>query len=133
MPAEPAAPLPLPTALAALLGFQLAGETIALALSGILPGLAFPGPVIGMALFLALMAVRGGPGAGLDATASGLLSHLSLLFVPAAVGIVRHGDMIARAGLALGAALIVSTVVTLLVTVGVFLAVKRWREGGIDS
>lgn len=119
----------LPAAFAALLGFQLVGETLAVAISSAFPGVAVPGPVVGMALFLAFLFWRGGPGESLDATTGGVLRHLSLLFVPAAVGIVRHGDVLASAGLAIALALIVSTALTLLVTVGLFLAVKR-RSGG---
>ncbi len=121
--------LSIPTAFAALLGFQLAGETLAALLREASAGMALPGPVIGMALFLAFLFWRGGPGDSLDAAASGMLRHLSLLFVPAAVGIVRHGETIASAGVAIVLALVVSTLLTLLVTVGVFLAVKRWSGG----
>lgn len=124
--------LSIPAAFAALLGFQLAGETVAVVLRQVSAGIALPGPVIGMALFLAFLFWRGGPGDSLDATAGGILRHLSLLFVPAAVGIVRHGETIASAGVAIVVALIVSTALTLLVTVGVFLLVKRW-SGGHDG
>lgn len=129
--ASPDGEISVPAALAALLGFQLAGEAIALTLAQAMPGVAFPGPVIGMALFLAFLFRRGGPGASLDATAGGILRHLSLLFVPAAVGIVRHGETIASAGVAIALALVVSTALTLLVTVGVFLLVKR--RGNADG
>lgn len=121
------AELSVPAAFAALLAFQLAGETAAAAVAQSFPGVAVPGPVLGMALFLAFLFWRGGPGDSLDATAVGILKHLSLLFVPAAVGIVRHGETIASAGVAIGLALVVSTVLTLVVTVGVFLLVKRWQ------
>lgn len=122
--------LSVPAAFAALLGFQLAGETLAALLRQATAGVAFPGPVIGMALFLAFLFWRHGPGESLDATAGGILRHLSLLFVPAAVGIVRHGETIASAGIAILVALVLSTVLTLMVTVGVFLLVKRWSSGG---
>lgn len=123
--ASPPAPLNLAGALTALLACQLAGEIIVITLRQLMPGLAFPGPVIGMALLFAVLLWRGGPGNSLDATTSGILRNLSLLFVPAAVGIVQYGPVLAEFGLALAAALIVSTVLTLLVTVGVFLFVAR--------
>ena len=54
-----------------------------------------------------------------------MLGMLSLLFVPAGVGVVQYFGLLSQYGVALAAALIVSTVGTLLATVGVFLAVKR--------
>lgn len=120
--------LSIPAAFAMLLAFQLAGETTAVAVAQLAPGVAAPGPVVGMALFLGFLFWRGGPGGSLDATTGGILRHLSLLFVPAAVGIVRHGETILGAGFAIGLALVVSTVLTLGVTVGVFLLVKRWSN-----
>ena len=122
-----APPLELVGALTAILACQLAGEVIILALRLPFPQLAFPGPVVGMGLMFALLVWRGGPSASLDATAGGILRNLSLLFVPAAVGIVQYGAVLADFGLALAVALIASTVLTLLVTVGVFLLFARRR------
>ncbi|MDP3895371.1 MAG: CidA/LrgA family protein [Mesorhizobium sp.] len=129
----PAAPLNLAGALAALLLCQLAGEVIVLAVRQIMPSLAFPGPVVGMALLFVVLVWRGGPGRSLDATAGGILRNLSLLFVPAAVGIVQYGPVLAEFGLALAVALVVSTALTLLVTVGVFLLVARLAAPGDDE
>jgi holin-like protein len=122
------APLNLAAAVTALLLCQLAGEVIVLALRQVYPALAFPGPVVGMALMFLLLLWRNGPGASLDATAGGILRNLSLLFVPAAVGIVQYGPVLSEFGLALAVALVASTVLTLLVTVGVFLLVVRLRD-----
>jgi len=119
-------PLGIVPALALLLACQLAGEVLVTALRQVFAGLAFPGPVVGMGLLFIVLLVRRGPGRGLEATGGTLLRNLSLLFVPAAVGIVQQGDVIASYGLPLILALVVSTVLTLLVTVGVFLAVARW-------
>lgn len=111
-----------------LLFCQLVGEVLARTLS--LPA---PGPVIGLALLAAALAFwsRRNPQADVDDTdtakaANALLGVLSLLFVPAGVGVVQYFGLLARYGAALGAALIVSTVLTLLATVGVFVLVKRW-------
>ena len=71
-------------------------------------------------------------GPSLDAASGAILRNLSLLFVPAAVGIVQYGSILAEFGIALVAALILSTVLTLLVTVGVFIAVSR-RTGARDG
>ena len=99
---------------------QLAGEVIVRTL-----GITFPGPVLGMGLiFLGLM-VAGRSGPSLDAVADTLLKNLSLLFVPAAVGVVQQAGLIAANWLAISAALIASTILTLLVTVYTFRAVAR--------
>jgi holin-like protein len=99
---------------------QLAGETLVRA-----AGVAFPGPVLGMGLLVVLLAGAGRIGADLEAVADGILKNLSLLFVPAAVGVTQQIDLIATHWLALGAALIGSTLLTLTVTVLVFRGVAR--------
>ncbi len=108
-----------------LLVCQLVGEVAARGLD--LPA---PGPVIGLALLaggLALHARRGGTveGGDVDRAATALLGSLSLMFVPAGVGVVQYFDLLAAQGFALGVSLVVSTALTLLVTVGVFLAAKK--------
>lgn len=95
-------------ALTILLVFQLAGEALALAF-----GLPVPGPVIGMALLFAALAIRGSLSEPLRDTAQGLLAHLSVLFVPAGVGVMVHARLLADQWPALLAALLVSTVLTL--------------------
>lgn len=71
--------------LTVILGFQLLGEAIVRAL-----GLPLPGPVLGMVFFLALLIMRPAFANTVKSTAQGLLAHLSLLFVPAGVGVVGH-------------------------------------------
>jgi holin-like protein len=61
----------------------------------------------------------------LGKAARGLLAALPLLFVPAGVGVVQYLGLLRDQGLALAVALVVSTVATLLATVGVFLLIKR--------
>lgn len=98
-------------ALTVLLVFQLIGEVISLALR-----LPIPGPVIGLALlFLALAARREVPDS-LRNTATGLLQHLSLLFVPAGVGVMVHLSRLREEWLPISLALLVSTVVTIACT-----------------
>lgn len=107
-------------ALTLLLVFQLAGE----ALSRV-AGIAVPGPVIGFAL-LALLLVRSPLAMRRVApTADALLRHLSLLFVPAAVGIIQQAPRLRAEGLAIGVALLVSTIAALAVTALTFRAVAR--------
>jgi len=104
-----------------LLACQLAGEIASQAL--LLP---VPGPVLGMVLLVSLLVWRRQLGPDLEAASGFLLRHLSLFFVPAAVGVMVHGGRIAREWWPLGAAILVSTALTLGVTGVVFQAVARW-------
>jgi len=49
-------------------------------------------------------------------TSLGLLQHLSLLFVPAGVGVMAHWHRLAAEGVAIVVAIIVSTVLALAAT-----------------
>jgi holin-like protein len=98
-------------ALTVLLAFQLAGEALVAWLN--LPA---PGPVVGMALLLVALIIRGGAPKALSETSKGLLSHLSLMFVPAGVGVTLHLTVLADAGAAVGAALVISTLAAIAVT-----------------
>ena len=60
---------------------------------------------------------------------TGLLRHLSLLFVPAGVGIVTQLDALARDWKAIVAAILVSTVLGLAVTGWVMQRLSRGMEG----
>lgn len=94
-----------------LLLYQLAGEVLSQGLA-----LPVPGPVIGMALLFVTLLVRGRVPDALQATSRGILSQLSLLFVPAGVGVMVHAGRIGQEWLAIVAALLGSTVLTLAVT-----------------
>lgn len=109
-------------ALAALLLLQLTGETIAQ-----LTGLPVPGPVIGMALLFLILNGRGALPKPLQTTAETLLSHLSLLFVPAGVGIIQYGALLEKEWLALTVALLLSTLLTVAVTALVMRAIIHWQ------
>ncbi|CCQ72252.1 CidA/LrgA family protein [Magnetospira sp. QH-2] len=94
-----------------LLACQLAGEAVALA-----TGIPVPGPVIGMALLFVGLMIRGSAPEGLQSTANGLLQHLSLLFVPAGVGVMIHLRLLQAEWEAVLVALIASTILTIAVT-----------------
>jgi len=113
---------------------QLAGEVFVRGLS-----LPMPGPVVGLVLLLLLLLVRDrfaalarGPlqGAGVENVSRGLLAHLSLLFVPAGVGVVQKLDLIAAHGIAIVVVLLASVVATLLATVSTFLVASRLLARG---
>lgn len=109
----------VPAALFALLACQLAGEV-----ARNLLGLPVPGPVLGMMLLTAVLAVRRrrrGPGApseasALDRVSGALLKHMGLLFVPAGVGVVAEAAVIRQQWLPLLAGVVGSTVLSLAVT-----------------
>jgi len=103
-----------------ILTCQLAGELAVRSL-----GLPVPGPVLGMLLLLGWLFARGGVSEGLDRTTSALLEHLSLLFVPAGVGVIVHWESIRHQWQALTVALIASTLITLAITALTMLGVQR--------
>lgn len=107
---------------------QLVGEALAYA-----AGLPVPGPVIGMALLLAVLGIGRVSSETIDRTADGLLSHLSLLLVPAGVGVVAQFAVIAAHGWAIGLVVVVSTVITLAATAAAFLAATRWLGAGEEA
>ncbi|MBI1217305.1 MAG: CidA/LrgA family protein [Rhodobacteraceae bacterium] len=117
-------------ALTLILCFQLAGEVISRALH-----LPLPGPVLGMAGLLAAMAIWPRVATQVRPVAQGLLGNLSLLFVPAGVGVVGHLDLLTTEGVPLVLALVVSSVLAITVGALTFRAVARLTggaEGGDD-
>lgn len=120
-------------AITLLLACQLAGEAITMAAD-----LPVPGPVVGMAvLFIGLLIrrrLRAGGDApdipeNLERTATGLLSHLSLLFVPAGVGVMLYLPLIAEEWLAISVALVASTILTIALTALVMARLVRLGSG----
>ena len=103
-----------------LLIYQLAGE-----ISVLLLRIPVPGPVLGMIMLFVTLILRRRSSESLDSASLALLSHLSLLFVPAGVGMMVHFDRIADEWLPIGIALILSTVITMAVTALVMLGSSR--------
>jgi putative effector of murein hydrolase LrgA (UPF0299 family) len=113
---------------------QLAGEIVVRSMAWPIPG-----PVLGMLLLFILLLLRDraalfaiGPlqGGGVENAARGLLAHLSLMFIPAGVGVVQRLDLLAEHGVAIAGVLAISVVITLLVTVGTFLGISRAMTRG---
>jgi holin-like protein len=103
---------------------QLIGEAIAYG-----AGLPVPGPVIGLVLCVLLLVVRDRGGrlmprelrdGTFEHTGTGLLSHLSLLFIPAGVGVIQRLDVLAGNAVPILVAVVVSTILSLTVTAIVF-------------
>lgn len=108
---------------------QLVGEAVAHALA-----LPVPGPVLGLVLCFLLLMLRDRHAVlmprelrdgSFERTGGGLLSHLSLLFIPAGVGVIQRLDVLTGNAVPIAAALLVSTVLGLAVTAGVFTLVAR--------
>lgn len=112
-----------------LLLCQLAGEVITRLLA-----LPVPGPVVGMVILFCGLLIRRETPTDLNVVTGGLLQHLSLLFVPAGVGVMLHARLLAAHWLALAVALIVSATLTIAVTGLAMTWVARLAPGrGTDA
>jgi putative effector of murein hydrolase LrgA (UPF0299 family) len=96
---------------ATLLIFQCLGEGLVFAL-----GVPIPGPVAGMLLLFGALVAWPALLARIEETGTELLRHLSLLFVPAGVGIFVSASSVSGHWLALIVSVMVSTLLTLAVT-----------------
>jgi len=112
-------------AITLLLVYQLIGEIIVQFLR-----LPIPGPVIGLLLLFLTLSVRGKLAAPLRDTANGILQHLSLLFVPAGVGVMVHFARVSGEWLPILSAVLISTALAIAVSALVMRALMR---GGSDD
>ncbi len=94
-----------------LLLFQLTGEVLTRFFA-----LPVPGPVVGMLLLFVALILRGGVGGELRTAAQNILAHLSLLFVPAGVGVMLHFHRLEGELLPIAAALVASTLLAVAAT-----------------
>lgn len=107
---------------------QLIGEAVARGAE-----LPVPGPVIGLAICVCLLLGRDrltrvpGPlrDGTFERTGAVLVSYLSLLFIPAGVGVIQRLNVLADNAVPIVAALVISTVLGLAVTGLVFTFVAR--------
>lgn len=113
--------------LALLLVLQAAGELLVRAI-----GLPLPGPVLGLAMLLPLLAWPA-VARRVEAVAAVLLQHLSLLFVPVGVGVVVHLGALAPLGWKLLVVIVVSTWVGMVVTALVLRALLGGGSSGGDG
>lgn len=112
-------------AFAGIFSCQLLGEIIVRAF-----GLPLPGPVLGMGLLFVYLLLRTDRGAQkipapIASVADGLLGHLSILFVPASVGLMRYFDLLAANALTVTLAVTVSTVLAMAATAVTFRLLSR--------
>ena len=113
-----------------LLIYQLIGEFGVLFLD-----IPVPGPVLGLILLFLTLLLGGGTSASLDSSSTGLLNHLSLLFVPAGVGAMVHFDRIANEWVPITITLVLSTIITMAATAAIMQSVdhlltKRFHKNG---
>jgi holin-like protein len=106
-----------------LLVFQCVGEVLVHLL-----GLPVPGPVVGMVLLFIVLRSKGSIPESIGGAANALLQHLSLLFVPAGVGVMLHVNRVADEWLAIVSALVGSTLLAIAATALVMRALvhRQW-------
>lgn len=78
--------------------------------------LPIPGPVCGMALLFAGLLIRGGIPENIATLGDVMLGNLSLLFVPAGVGVMLHLKLMSAEFIPITVALVGSTLITIAVT-----------------
>ncbi|APE32631.1 murein hydrolase regulator LrgA [Halomonas aestuarii] len=112
--------MPLIIGMSMLLVCQFAGELVAKGLT-----LPIPGPVIGMVILLVALMIRGQVPSSLRLAGEGLLHYLTLLFVPAGVGLMVHFELIGADFWPIVVTLLVSTAVTLGMTAWILERLQR--------
>jgi holin-like protein len=115
-------------ALAALLFFQCLGEGVSYCFH-----LPVPGPVIGMLLLFGFLMLRPQAADAIEPTALELLRHLSLLFVPAGVGIMVSASRIRGDAVAVIVSIAVSTTLAIAVAALVTRALMRRQQRGANG
>jgi holin-like protein len=111
-------------AIATLLVFQCLGEGVSYLFK-----LPVPGPVMGMLLLFGFLMLRPKEADAIEPTALELLRHLSLLFIPAGVGIMVSAGKIRGDALAVVVSIAVSTTLAIAVTALVTRALLRRQRG----
>jgi holin-like protein len=107
--------------LAILLVFQSLGEVASRFMRG-----AVPGPVIGLVLLFIFLVARkridDSIALAVGIAADGLLAHLSIFFIPAAVGVMLYVSALTQSGAAWILAIVLSTIAAIATTA----LVLRW-------
>lgn len=111
-----------------LLIYQLIGEIISQYL-----GLPVPGPVVGMVLLFLTLLLRGSLTESMEHSSVAFLCHLSLLFVPAGVGMMIHFQRIANEWIPITIALVLSTIITMASSALIMLGITRLMSKRVSN
>lgn len=114
-------------ALLIILIAQILGEFLAR-----IAGLPLPGPVLGMIFIVGLLVALPKLREVIRATAQTLLSHLSLLFVPAGAGVIGHLGTLGDSTVAILLAIVVSAVLAIGAAAVTFSVVARLTGSSDD-
>ena len=88
-------------------------------------GAPFPGPVVGIVLLFVFLLLNGEVPDQLGNVSNALLNNLSLLFVPAGVGVMVHVNLLGTDLWLLSIAMVASTLLTVVVTALVMVFLNR--------
>lgn len=110
-------------AVTTLLVYQLVGEVLVHFFA-----LPVPGPVVGMLLLFLSLWLKGSIPDGLHTTANTILQHLSLLFVPAGVGVMVHFSRVSGELVPILVAVLGSTALAIAAAALTMQALMRLRE-----
>ena len=97
--------------LISLIGFSFVGQWLAPLLPVVIPA-----PLLGMLLLFMVLIVLGKIPVSLELAAKPLLAHMSLLFIPAIIGVWHYRELVVKNGLGMFLAVIISTVILLGIT-----------------
>lgn len=90
-----------------------------------------PGPVLGMVMLFVTLLLKNELIKTLEPATTALLSHLSLLFVPAGVGVMVHFSRIGQQWLPITVSLVLSTIITLALSAlltQLLVTISHWRK-----
>ena len=107
---------------------QLTGEFAVTTLN-----IPLPGPVAGMILLFVYLSVRGEIPEELGKLTGALLNNLSLMFVPAGVGVMVHFELLGADAFALTISLLISTILTIAITALVMVFLKKYISDELDK
>jgi len=113
--------------LTAILCCQLVGEAFVTYLA-----IPVPGPVVGMVLLFIGLLIKGHVPENLAKVGDTLLNNLSLLFVPAGVGVMLHLSLLADDWLPISVALVISVLLTIAVTGGMMVLLNRSAKNNAE-
>ncbi len=93
-----------------LLACQLTGEVVVRTAD-----LPVPGPVLGMVFLFIWLCIRKTVSENTETVSNALLGNMSLLFVPAGVGVIRYTEQIQNEALAILVSIVAGTVITIVI------------------